>query len=319
MTNNNKNFFHEIIEHQASFKDKYKKCDKKLNESIVIQVKDNSIFNIIEGLGWIHPVRKKQYIALVSNVLLKHEVKDGNININLNDSPKQGCFNFCRKINEKHFLFPDFRFALSDINLDEYWYIDKFKNYDEETNYMKGLHDQYPFNKKINKFYTNCIAHLSKINYFIYGLENEDIIDGHIYGGSVHEYKDLKKGLIEKLKSKNLAGENFHFFNEHFKYKYIIYNDGNTLSDRMKLLLNVNSVIIKKNSPYEEFYSYLLKDGINYIKYNKEDELRIIHDKLEINEEFSLQIIENNKDFVKNVLTYNNILEYTATLINILL
>lgn len=317
--NNDKNLFHKIIQHQIGFKEKYKKCDKKLNESIVIQVKDNNIFNIIDGLGWIHPIRKKQYIALVSNVLFKHEVKDGNININLNDVPKEGCLNFCRKINKNYFLLPDFRFTLSDINLDEHWYIDKFKNYEEETNYMRSLHVKHPFDKKINKFYTNCIAHFSKINYFIYGLENKDIIDGHIYGGSVHKYKDLPKNLITKLKSKNLAGENLHFFNEHFNYKYIIYNDGNTLSDRMKLLLNVNSVIVKKNSLYEEFYSYLLKDGVNYIKYENESELRNIHNKLEINKEFSLQIIKNNKNFVKNVLTYDNVLEYTATLLNILL
>ena len=47
-----------------------------------------------------------------------------------------------------------------------------------------------------------------------------------------------------------------------------------------ELLLNVNSVIVKKNSLYEEFYSYLLKDGVNYIKYENESELRNIHNKL---------------------------------------
>lgn len=311
--------FYKILESQSNFKNEYKKCDKKLNDLVIIQIKDNKISNIIDGLGWIHSTRKKQYIALISNVLSKFTIKDGNININLADHPQKGCLNFCRKINENYFLLPDFRFTLSDIKLDENWFQDKFKNYEEETNYMKNLYSIYPFNKKLNKFYTNCIPHESKINYFLYGLENKDIINGHIYGGSVNKYKNLSKNFIEKLKLNSLAGENFHYFNEHFKYKYIIYNDGNTLSDRIKLLLNVNSVIIKKKSPYEEFYSYLLKDNINYIEYENENELRNIHNKLENTEKLCLQIIENNKKFVNEILTYDNILKYIADLLNILL
>lgn len=311
--------FNKILENQSNFKNEYKKCDKKVYDSIIIQIKDNKISNIIDGLGWIHPTRKKQYIALINNVLLKYKLKDGNININLSDHPKKGCLNFCRKINENYFLLPDFRFTLSDIKLDENWYQDKFKNYDEETNYMTNLHSIYAFNNKFNKFYTSCIPHITKIPYFIYGIDNKDIIDGHIYGGSVHKYLNLPNNLIQELKSLNLAGENFHYFNEHFRYKYIIYNDGNTLSDRIKLMLNVNSVIIKKKSPYEEFYTYLLKDNINYIEYENENELRNIHYKLENNQELCLKIIHNNKKFVNEILTYDNILKYTADLINILL
>ena len=42
----------------------------------------------------IHPTRKKQYIALISNVLSKFTIKDGNININLADHPQKGMFKF---------------------------------------------------------------------------------------------------------------------------------------------------------------------------------------------------------------------------------
>ena len=45
------------------------------------------------------------------------------------------------------------------------------------------------------------------------------------------------------LKQKSFA--DLEFFVEHFKYKFLIYNDGNTLSDRTRLLLNVNSVIVQ--------------------------------------------------------------------------
>ena len=107
--------FNKILESEYNFKDEYKKCDTKLNDIIIIQIKNNKICNIIDGLGFVHPTRKKQYIALINNVLLKYKLKDGNININLSDHPQKGCLNFCRKINENYFLLPDFRFTLSDI------------------------------------------------------------------------------------------------------------------------------------------------------------------------------------------------------------
>ena len=45
-----------------------------------------------------------------------------------------------------------------------------------------------------------------------------------------------------------MAGENAVPFIKHSDYKYVLYNDGNTLSDRTRLLLCLNSVIIKKKS-----------------------------------------------------------------------
>ena len=68
-----------------------------------------------------------------------------------------------------------------------------------------------------------------------------------------------------------MAGKNHKDWIEHLNYKYLIYNDGNTLSDRMRLLLCSKSVIMKPKSNYEEFYSYLLINNLNYIQYNKLD------------------------------------------------
>lgn len=74
-----------------------------------------------------------------------------------------------------------------------------------------------------------------------------------------------------------------------------------------------------KNTPYEEFYSYKLKNNINYILFNNESELTNIFNYLESNEKLCNNIIQNNKNFVNNILTYNNILEYTFYLLNNLL
>lgn len=292
-----------------------------IDVDLKIEIKNNKIFNIILGPGHIHELRKKSYIKLINEVLEKYKLKDGIISINLADHPKKGVLNFCRDKNNSqgYFLIPFARFILDETKLSKNIDTENF-NYSQTTNYLKLLHNNYIFQNKINKFYLNGLEGRGKrLNYYIYALNNKDICDGHLYGGSVHKYGITPLPLIKLLEENNLASKEYDYFDSHFRYKYIIYYDGNTLSDRMRLLLNTNSVIIKKKSPYEEFYTYLLKDNINYIEYENENELRNIHNKLENDENLCLQIIENNKKFVNEILTYDNILKYTADLLNILL
>lgn len=186
--------------------------------------------------------------------------------------------------------------------------------------YLQNYHKEYLFENKINKIYTTVIPHISKINYFIYALNN-DFCTGWINCGTVHKYSDLKnyKDLISQLEKKNLLGYETKYFIEHIKYKYILYNDGNTLSDRMNLLLNINSVIIKKESLYEEFYWYLLKNNVNYIEYKNEEHLKDIYIYLENNTNICKNIINNNNNFVNNILTYENILEYVYLLLSFII
>ena len=118
---------------------------------------------------------------------------------------------------------------------------------------------------------------------------------------------------------RDLVGEQFIPFMKHIEYKYVLYNDGTTLSDRMRLLLNLNSVILCKQSNYEEFYTYLLEDRINYIRFNRVSELENIYEFLEKTDEgkiLSKNIIENNRNFVTQILNYDNICRYVATLLN---
>ena len=292
-----------------------------IDVDLKIEIKNNKIFNIILGPGHIHELRKKSYIKLINDVLEKYKLKDGIISINLADHPKKGVLNFCRDKNNSqgYFIIPNHRFIFDETKLSKNTDTENF-NYSQTTNYLKSLHNNYIFKNKINKFYLNGLDGRGKrLHYYVYALNNKDICDGHLYGGSVHKYGITPLPLIKLLEENNLASKEYDYFDSHFKYKYIIYYDGNTLSDRMRLLLNTNSVIIKKKSLYEEFYTYLLKDNINYIEYENENELRNIHNKLENDEKLCLQIIENNKKFVNEILTYDNILKYTADLLNILL
>ena len=122
-----------IIEDQYNNKKYYIKNVNPPRDGFCIILKDNKINKTINGLGWVHPTRKKQYIQLIENVLLKYKLQDCNININLSDHPKKGVFNFCRiKNDNKSFLLPNHRFTNDDIILDSKKI--NFKNYDEQKN-----------------------------------------------------------------------------------------------------------------------------------------------------------------------------------------
>jgi len=84
----------------------------------------------------------------------------------------------------------------------------------------------------------------------------------------------------------------------------------------MRLLLCVNSVVIRKNSPFEEFYTYKLTPYINFIEYEYNSELKNIYEQLEADEGLCNEIINNNKRFIDEVLNYDNIIKYTADIIN---
>ena len=275
-----------------------------------IIIKDQRIIDTVDGNGWVHPKRRSQYITLFENLLKKTEIKDAILNINLVDHPIDGCFNFCRiQNNNNQFLLPNHRFTADDI-------IENTPTYDDVVSYLRSSNVEYE--SKISKFYTSCIPHASKINYFIFALYNPSIATGYIYGGSVHKYMNLPPSFINELKANGLAGELHKPFEEHNQYKYLIYNDGNTLSDRMRLLLCTDSIIIRKKSRYEEFYSYMLQPGVNYIEYSDESELPDIFTFLENNPVLCSQIRKNNMKFVGEYLKYDAILDYVVNLINML-
>lgn len=251
---------------------------------------------------------------LIKNVLQKYKLPNCNININGGDHPIKGLLNFCRIKGQKNcFLLPNFRFTYGNgICLDDNWEKGCCPTFKETTEYLQAYHNKYPFNEKIKKIYTSSIPHSTKIPFFKYAL-NHDFCTGWLYITPWHKWCGLDKQhpkLTKELERRNLAGPKHKNFCEHFKYKYVLYNDGNTLSIRKNLLLNTNSVIISKESPYEEFFSYLLKNNENLIMYKKEEELQKIYINLEFNTDLCKKIINNNRKFIKETLTYDNILEY---------
>lgn len=304
--------YSKIIEQQINNKNYYINNVSPPRGGICIIMKDNIIHKIVDGNGWVHPTRKRQYISLITNVIEKYTLKDCNININISDHPIQGYFNFCRNINNNsQFLLPNHRFTNDDIVIDKNK--QPYKNFNEQKKYIFNINKD----NKINKIFTSCIPHRSKTEYFSYAINNSDICDGYCYTGSGHKLCNLPYDMYLELKNRGMAGEEYSYWINHLDYKYVLYNDGNTLSDRLRLLLTTNSVIIKKsNSPYEEFYSYILDNNKNYIEYSNINEIRNIYNKLENNSELYNQIIKNNRDFIHKYLDYDEILLYTYKIID---
>ena len=301
--------YKDIIQKQIKNKHFYKINNNVPCRGILILIKNNNIHKVVNGSGWVHPKRKEQFVALITNVLQKYSLEDCSIKINLTDKPISGSFGFCRrKNNSSCFLLPNHRFTEDDIILDTCR--TKFNNFNKQKEYIRTKHKQ----NQINKVYTSCIPHKSKINYLAYALHNQDICDGWAFTGSVHGKVHLSDQLYILLKNNNMAGEHSHNWTKHLDYKYVLYNDGNTLSDRMRLLLCTNSIIIYKCLNYEEFYTHKLKNKVNYVAYNNETDIREIIKKNEETKEYDV-IIDNNRHFVDTYLDYEQILLYTYLII----
>jgi hypothetical protein len=299
--------FSEILDSQIKHKFSYVNKLSTLYGGISIVLSNNTIKEVIDGEGWVHPRRKAQYIQLIQACLDMFELKDAILNINLLDKPVSGYLNFCRiKGNNEQFLLPNHRFINDDIT--------GYKTYEEIKSFLKE--NDKPFNEKVKKIYTSCILHRDKQAYFKYALEHT-FCSGYVWLDSNYKSLEIPPSLITQLRIKQMAGDKQVPFIDHAKYKYLLYNDGNSLSDRMRLLLCLNSVIIKGSTKYEEFYSYKLKPNENFLEYKFPGELNDIFMKLEQNPSISHKIISNNKEFIENTLTHINILKYTRDLINL--
>jgi len=304
-----KSLYRDILQEQIKNKHFYKINNNVPRGGIIIIIQNNDIHEVVDGSGWVHPGRKRQFVALITNVLQKYRLEDCSIKINLGDIHVPGCFGFCRRTNDNNcFLLPNHRFTDDDIKLDNSGI--KFINFNKQKDYIHTKHKQ----NQINKVYTSCIPHKSKINYLEYALNNQDICDGWAYTGDCHGKLHLSDQLHILLKNNNMAGDYSHNWTKHLDYKYVLYNDGNALSDRMRLLLCTNSIIIYKCLNYEEFYTHKLKNGVNYVTYNNETDIREIIKKNDETKEYDV-IIDNNRHFVDTYLDYDQILLYTYLII----
>lgn len=303
--------FNDIIEKQTTesnikiYKDE---CNKNLSpDCMKIVIKNNEIIESINN-GSIWEQRYIGYHRMIENCLKENIIKNCTIKIALGDQPIKGYFNFSRKINEEgYFLIPNFRFVIDNVvNTEYYNYKNECLDWNHTIDYIYS-NDIIPFEDKLNKMiFIGGNQNVQRRKYFDLLYNNPDTIyDGYLW---------TKK--TDKLEKIGKSGRNFIHFKTHFDYKYSIYFDGITNSDRFRLLLLLNSVPFYCKSPYEEFYTHLLNPNVNYIEFSDVNELQNIFYECNNNNEKCKNIINNNKQFIKNSLTATNIYKYIADLLN---
>lgn len=287
-----------------------------------VTIKDNR-------LTWTYPKgsplkhRYSAYHKMIKDLLDKYTIPDITFNINLADHPISGFLNFCRPLKNKHeyFLIPNHRFAINDVSLtkNEFLYTDNdnnnVKNWDDCISVMRSLKEK-PISTKINKVYSSFKGEKLRIQYIKHVLKNKDICNIYVFGGHpVHKWKHLNdKNLVDTIQKEKLGGDKFISFSEHSNYKFSIYIDGNTLSDRMRLLLGMNNAIIRMNSKYEEFYTSSLIQNVNYYYISNFEDIRKIINM--VTDKDIETMADNNWNFLTNHLNYSEILEYLYKLLS---
>lgn len=309
--------FHSILYQQELNKHHLIKEIKTPPKGFTIIIKNNELYHIVCDVDKKYQKRKKQYLAFFEYLLKYNTIKDCILNINIGEFPMDGYFNFCRLVdNSNQFLLPNFRFTFDDIPIDPPYVASTY----QDTKILISKND-YSFHSKKNKIFNISFIHPNKLKYFEYALTHP-FCEGKLYIGE--KYKNfhldnsfnLNTNLITKLKNNNMITNEFIPFKKHFDYKYILINNGNTMSDKMRILLNLNCIIIKEKSKYEEFYSPNLKNKENYFEFSNYEELENIYTYLENNLNVCIRMIKKNKKFARTTLDYKNILKYTELLIN---
>lgn len=104
---------------------------------------------------------------------------------------------------------------------------------------------------------------------------------------------------------------NYYPIIDNAKFKYLISVDGNTYPTSLSWQLFSNSVILKQDSPYIQWYSNELKPFVHYVPvaHDFSDIINKIYF-LNDNQDLCLEIIKNANNFANNNLQYNDILYY---------
>lgn len=291
---------------------------KPCRSCILFVIRDNAIVSEDDG-DKIWPTRKVQFVKLFQDVLMMHRINDTSILVNTGDTPDKGLtFGFCKQARDnKTLLIPNHRFALNDVNVCATRNLTSWTN---SVSYLLRRASEHPYDTRDNRMFMDGIPHVTKKRYFDLACQHPDIATGYIPRSSVHFPRLMAKDpeRLACYERVGLIGNFSTAFEVHnLQHKFLVYSDGNTLSDRMRLLLASGSVILRIASPYVEFYTSLLKPYVHYVPV-REDLSDLFAQRA-----WALQhpdacraMVARNRLWVETFLTYPNILEYTARLIN---
>ena len=126
----------------------------------------------------------------------------------------------------------------------------------------------------------------------------------------------LDVGITNNLK-KSLKTELAQYVNipDHSRWKYLLSTDGFTASCRFGKLLQTNSIVLKEESNWIEYYYRSVKPGVHYVSFNRDQVLDVLTD-LEVMEEKSLmEITGAAREFgYKNLGTFSKSLYFSRAM-----
>lgn len=226
---------------------------------------------------------------------------------------------FCKKINEKNILLvPDYQ-VFHTLQLDSSLC---FVEYNILNKISEGI-KLYPWTEKTQKAIwrgADTDGHYAPDNYFQYprakllNLSNRfpDLLDAKF-----NVFHTRNNDMISKLYELNYIGSSMSMV-EHIRYKYQVLMDGVTCSwPGAFCRFHSNSVVLKQNSDYIQWYYSLLKPYVHYIPFanNTEDLIEKIQWAID-NDEKAEQMVKNANEICANCLTYADILYYFYIVLN---
>jgi len=216
--------------------------------------------------------REAQWYALLTLTARERDLPDGLLVVNTSDIPLPGpILNFCRPKGSDFWLIPNFRFGYEDLPVglpavdrgSKWW-----KDVRKELRSAAKNHDVLA--RPRSAFLNGLVNSIPRIDYLQGAVLHPEKLAASMYIGGVHG-KMMLSQYPEVEVSASRLGYLSHQptpFIEHLDHAICVYADGNTLSDRMRLLLSTGSAVVAYESAFEEFYSDALsKSGaVNFVE-----------------------------------------------------
>jgi hypothetical protein len=297
-------------------------------ESILVQIKNNEICAVSKPEKWVFAGRAYGYLGLLSDCLKLHRIPDLTMCITLNDHPISQhnpvfslvpIFSFCKRKEDHTLLIPFSRIGRDEIGLNVATRTTNdnhriYQNWHAVSSQILDLSDRFPIRDK--ELSTLFAGHLfawdeSRLTYALMAVKYPEILKCYI----TYLNRELPIDITETLKP--FIGRSLNM-KDYVKYKYLLHLDGNTASDRLRCLLAFNSVVLKTESPYFEFYYPLLVPGEHFVSIRPglEDLIDTMRS-LEADSKRYQSISMAGQQFVKENLSYTSVLEYLAELLTI--
>lgn len=268
-----------------------------------------------------HRIRLAQYVKLFNNTCERRVMPDCELNINLVDFPIAGYFNFCRlKGHVKQLLLPNHRFTIDDVyptSTPLRPWLFSFATYDEQ---LANLTNDAPFDSKIPRAFMVTRPHKSKIALLRQVARTPRHLSALVRVGFPHYNLSLSAALYAWLDSHQMLTDQEVAWSEHRKYQFLIAPAGNTLSDRMRLLLPLNAVVLRvistlqtSSTDFEELYTSMMRPWKEYVPVTPSN-IKATVQKLRNEPALVRYLMDMQHRFVHRVLHYDTLLNYVQDL-----